>query len=114
MKEIENWAAGDADRTVVSAQAALVWGDFLFSRGDYLSALDEFTRIAADDRVPDSMKEWASYQRSNTYFQLARYEESLVAYQEFLQNYPSSSWKKAAQTRLDVAKLEMRLRWREF
>ncbi len=112
VKEIENWAAGDAARTVVSAQAALVWGDFLFSRGDYLSALDEFSRIAADGRVPDSMREWASYQRSNAYFQLARYNESLAAYQEFLQNYPSSSWKKAAQTRLDVAKLEMRLRTR--
>jgi tetratricopeptide (TPR) repeat protein len=112
--EIENWASGREERAAVSAQAALVWGDFLFSRGDYLNALEGFTKIAADERVPNSIKEWASYQKSNTYFQLARYDESLAAYQDFLQKYPSSSWKNAAQTRLEVAKLEMRLRRREF
>jgi tetratricopeptide (TPR) repeat protein len=113
-KEIESWAAGRAERAKVSAEAALVWGDYLFSRGDYLNALEEFTKLAADESVPPPIKEWASYQKSNAYFELARYDESQAAYQDFLEKYPASSWKKAAQTRLDVAKLEMRLRKREF
>jgi len=113
-KEIESWTAGRAERAAVSAQASLVWGDYLFSRGDYLNALEEFAKLAANESVPPSIKEWASYQRSNAYFELARYDESQAAYQDFLENYPASSWKKAAQTRLDLAKLEMRLRKREF
>jgi len=113
-KEIRNWATGETDRTPVAAQAALVWGDYLFSRGDYLGALDEFATIAANEQAPDQVREWASYQKGNAYFELGRYDESMVAYMDFLEGYPSSQWKKAAQTRVDVAKLEMRLRTREF
>jgi tetratricopeptide (TPR) repeat protein len=113
-KEIRSWGSQDTDRTAVADQAALVWGDYLFSRGDYLGALDEFETIAANEQAPDQVREWASYQKGNAYFELGRYDESMVAYRSFLEGYPSSQWKKAAQTRVDVAKLEMRLRTREF
>jgi len=113
-KEIRNWASEDTNRTAVAAQAAVVWGDYLFSRGDYLGALDEFATIAANEQAPGQVREWASYQKGNAYFELGRYDESVVAYKNFLEGYPSSRWKKAAQTRVEVAKLEMKLRTREF
>ncbi len=113
-EEVRRWASGHTDRTAAAVQAALVWGDYLFSRGDYLGALGEFGAIAENEHAPAEVREWASYQKGNAYFELGRYDESAVAYGNFLAEYPSSQWKKAAQTRVDVAKVEMRLRAREF
>jgi tetratricopeptide (TPR) repeat protein len=113
-EEMRRWASGRTEQKAVAAQAALVWGDYLFSRGDYLDALNEFAIIVADELAPQDVREWASYQKGNAYFELGRYDESTVAYTDFVQQYPASQWKKAAQTRVDVAKLEMRLRALEF
>ncbi|MCK5558419.1 MAG: tetratricopeptide repeat protein, partial [Candidatus Hydrogenedentes bacterium] len=107
---IEEWASGDAVRRLLMAQATLIWGDSLFSRGDCAAALEQFAKIDEQEDLPAPIREWATYQKGNSYFALSRYGESAAAYEQFLSSYPSSSWKKAAQTRLDLAKLETILR----
>jgi tetratricopeptide (TPR) repeat protein len=110
VETLERWASCDATRRVMMAQARLIWGDSLFSRGNYAAALKQFTGIVGQEDAPGSMKEWATYQKGNSYLELSRYAESAAAYEEFLIGYPSSSWKKAAQTKLSLVKLEVELR----
>jgi len=114
VETLEGWAAGDVTRGILMAQVRLIWGDSLFSRGSYATALSQFSRIAGEEDLPDSLKEWAAYQKGNSYLELSLYSESAAAYEEFMKSYPSSSWKKAAQTRLSLAKLEGKLSEREL
>jgi len=109
-KETETWAYGHPDRKATLALTKLIWGDYLFASGDHTNAAEQFSEIAAQEDIPTPIREWATYQKGNCYLKLARYTESVEAYKQFLNTYPSSVWKKAAQLRLDFAKLEMRLK----
>jgi tetratricopeptide (TPR) repeat protein len=109
ISEIERWAAEDTARSALVAESRLIWADSLFSQGDYVSALKEFDGLARQEDLPESMREWAAYQMGNSYYELSRYGASVDAYQQFLADFPSSSWKKAAQTRLALAKAGTRL-----
>jgi tetratricopeptide (TPR) repeat protein len=114
VETVERWASRDVTRGVLMAQVRLIWGDSLTSRGNHAAALEQFTKIASEEDLPDSIKEWATYQKGNSYLQLSRYGDSAAAYEQFLTSYPSSLWKKAAQTKLNLAKLEVKLRDREI
>ncbi len=114
VETLEGWASRDVTRGALMAQVRLIWGDSLSSRGSHATALEQFTKIASEEDLPDSIKEWATYQKSNSYFHLSRYGESAAAYEEFLTSYPSSLWKNTAQTKLNLAKLEVKLSDREL
>jgi tetratricopeptide (TPR) repeat protein len=87
--------------------ASVLYGDYLFNRGDYRAAADTY-KLAADKPSEDDLAYWAKFQRANALFRMNDFEGSAVIYDEVAA--VSTPWTEDAQTRARAARLELRLR----
>ncbi len=95
--------------------AAIAWGDFLYDKEDYRTAVFAFS-IAEDStsnsKLPvtglRSDPEWARYQRANALLQLADYEGCLSLYESIAAS--DSPWAQEAAVKANLARLEQRQR----
>ena len=102
-------------------RAAIAWGDYLYGRKDYRTALEAYT-IALEPLERETSSAavesagaplsppqlWSMYQRSNALFSLARFQESIEDYDIVAAS--SSVWAEEAKTKAQSARIEIRLR----
>ena len=88
---------------------AIVYGDYLFNRGDYRMAADIYGLATAHAAVQASdQRTWARYQEANAHFQLGDFDKSIDLYDEVAQS--KKQWSKEAKIKAEVARLEQRQR----
>ena len=112
---------GRADEIVWLERAAIAWGDYLYGRKDYRTALEAYTialesleqeasRAAAETAgtPPSPSQFWSMYQRANSLLSLARFQESLEYYGIVAAS--NSVWAEEAKANAESARIEIRLR----
>ncbi|MCL4215963.1 MAG: tetratricopeptide repeat protein [Candidatus Hydrogenedentes bacterium] len=96
-------------RTEELETLAVVYGDYLFNRGDYRMAAGIYSLATAHPVVKTSdQRAWARYQEANAHFQLGDFDKSAVLYDEVAQS--KTRWSKEAKVKADVSRLEQRQR----
>ncbi len=95
--------------------ASIAWGDFLYNKEDYRTAVFAFSiaeEATAGSNLPvtglRSDPEWARYQRANALLQLADYEGCLSLYEAIAAS--DSPWAQEAAVKANLARLEQRQR----
>lgn len=92
-------------------EAAVLWGDHLYERGDYRAAADAYALALTGD-APDGRKsetqQWAQYQRANALYESRQFAESLADYEAVGQS--NSPWAEEAAAQAEAARLALRLR----
>jgi len=110
VKDIREWSARNGSTAAFAAGPYLEWGDYLFERGDYRGAADVFSEITEETEAGAEAREWAEYQYANCLFNLEQFSEAEKLYARFIEQHGKSQWAKAAQTRVNYAAAEQRLR----
>ncbi|MCF6283724.1 MAG: tetratricopeptide repeat protein [Candidatus Hydrogenedentes bacterium] len=95
--------------------AAIAWGDFLYDKEDYRTAIFAFS-IAEEASIGSSLPvaglrshpDWAKYQRANALLHLADYKGCLSIYEDIAAS--DSPWAKEAEVKANLARLEQRQR----
>jgi tetratricopeptide (TPR) repeat protein len=97
------------------AESAIVWGDYLYRKGDFRAAADAFSiAIEAADRAhpaettPRNDPSWAKYQRANALLALSDFDGSIALFQEVAAS--DAPWAAEAGLKADYARLEQRRR----
>lgn len=109
------------DESAWLERAAIAWGDYLYKRGDYRAALEAYTIVLepTQAKTPSSSIEteggtlsepelWSLYQRANSLFGLARFQECIEPYETVAAS--SSEWTEDAAAKVEFARIEIRLR----
>jgi len=110
VKELRGWAAQNGSTDTFAAGPYLHWGDYLFEQGDYKGAADVFSEITDETKAAAQAREWAQYQYANCQFNLEQFSEAERLYAQFVEQHKQSLWAKAAQTKIQYAAAERRLR----
>jgi len=110
IKDAREWAAQNGSTDAFAAGPYLHWGDYLFEQGDYKRAADVFSEITHETKAAAEAQEWAQYQYANCQFNLEQFSEAERLYTQFVEQYKQSLWVKAAQTKIQYAAVERRLR----
>lgn len=95
--------------------AAIAWGDYLYDKGDYRTAVFAYTTAEeAGDRPTGTVAglrshpDWAKYQRANALLRLADYTGCLTLYDQIAAS--QSPWAEEAAVKARLARLEQRQR----
>jgi len=98
--------------------AAIMWGDYLYGKGDYRSAADAYglavdaaAQVSTPVRGVRRDPAWAKYQRANALLELSDYRGSLALFQEIAAS--DAPWAAEAGIKAEYARLEQRLRGAE-
>ena len=109
------------DESAWLERAAIAWGDYLYKRKDYRTALEAYTIVLEPARAkkpranfetaggPLSEPQlWSMYQRANSLFGLMRFQECLEFYETVAAS--NSVWADDAGAKAESARIEIRLR----
>lgn len=95
--------------------AAIMWGDYLYTKRDYRSAADAYglavdaaSQASTPARGTRRDPAWAKYQRANALLELSDYRGSLALFQEIAGS--DAPWAAEAGIKAEYARLEQRLR----
>ena len=96
-------------------EAAILWGDYLYGKGDYRAAADAFSlaieaaeRAIPGETTPQNDPRWAKYQRANALLALSDFNGSIPLFQEVAAS--DAPWAVEAGIKADYARLEQRRR----
>lgn len=98
-------------------RAAVLYGDFLFQRGDYSAAEEAFAMLtpkpvsaiaqeATEPPVASPAQQWAAFQRANSLYALGQTTEALQSYDQVVAS--GSKFAVEAKTRADVMRFQLR------
>ncbi|MBI4557758.1 MAG: tetratricopeptide repeat protein [Candidatus Hydrogenedentes bacterium] len=105
--DLETRAKQDRARAPALVKGALTWGDALYEREDYRTAVEAYTLAATYSDTADTSADWAKYQQANALCAAGEVNHGIALYDEIAAS--KSAWADDAAIRANYVRLDQRL-----